>query len=90
MNSWIEASSQKRAIAFDFLAYARLQLTSTKLYDNLINDAIKAAKIKAGHPSSFADCFAAATAKKNNSVIMTGDPEFKKIEDLVAIEWLDN
>jgi predicted nucleic acid-binding protein len=32
------------------------------------------------------DCFAAATAKKNNSVIMTGDPDFKKIEGLVAIE----
>ena len=50
---------------------------------------IEAAKIKAEHPLSFADCFAAATAKKNNSVIMTGDPEFKKIEDFVAIEWLD-
>jgi len=56
---------------------------------NGFDDVIKAAKIKAEHPLSFADCFAAATAKKNNSVIMTGDPEFKKIEDLVAIEWLD-
>ena len=35
------------------------------------------------------DCFAVASARKNNAVIMTGDPEFKKIEQLVEIEWLD-
>ena len=35
------------------------------------------------------DCFAVASARKNNAVIMTGDPEFKKIGQLVEIEWLD-
>jgi len=44
---------------------------------------------KAEHPLSFADCFAVDTARKNNAVIMTGDPEFKKIDQLVEIEWLD-
>jgi len=65
-----------------------LDRESLKNQSNGFGDVIKAAKIKAEYPLSFTDCFAVATAKKNNSVIMTGDPEFRKIEDLVAIEWL--
>ncbi len=56
---------------------------------NGFEDVVNAAKIKAENPLSFADCFAVDTARKNNAVIMTGDPEFKKVEQLVAIEWLD-
>ena len=73
----------------DYFLQTILQSLPIVVVSNDFDDVIKAAKIKAEHPLSFADCFAAATAKKNNSVIMTGDPEFKKIEDLVAIEWLD-
>jgi len=49
---------------------------------------IDAAKIKAEHPLSFADCFAATLARKHDASIVTGDPEFKKIEHLVTVEWL--
>ena len=73
----------------DYFLQTILQSLPIIVVSNGFDDVIKAAKIKAEHPLSFADCFAAATAKKNNSVIMTGDPEFKKIEGLVAIEWLD-
>ena len=73
----------------DYFLQTILQSLPIVVVSNGFDDVIKAAKIKAEYPLSFADCFAAATAKKNNSVIMTGDPEFKKIEDLVAIEWLD-
>lgn len=73
----------------DYFLQTILQSLPIVVVSNDFDDVIKAAKIKAEHPLSFADCFAAATAKKNNSVIMTGDPEFKKIENLVAIEWLD-
>ena len=73
----------------DYFLQTILQSLPIVVVSNDFDDVIKAAKIKAEHPLSFADCFAAATAKKNNSVIMTGDPEFKKIENLLAIEWLD-
>ncbi|MCD6298847.1 MAG: type II toxin-antitoxin system VapC family toxin [Deltaproteobacteria bacterium] len=56
---------------------------------NSFEDVVNAAKIKAKNPLSFADCFAVDTARKNNAVILTGDPEFKKVEQLVQIEWLD-
>jgi len=37
---------------------------------------------------SYADCFAVATALRFNAAILTGDPEFKKIEKTVSVEWL--
>ncbi|MEW5768410.1 MAG: type II toxin-antitoxin system VapC family toxin [bacterium] len=47
-----------------------------------------AAEIKAKFAISYADCFAVATAIKQDAVILTGDPEFKKVEKIVEIEWL--
>jgi predicted nucleic acid-binding protein len=55
---------------------------------NDFNAVISAAKIKARHAISFADCFAVATAQRENAVILTGDPEFKKAAKLVEIDWL--
>ena len=37
---------------------------------------------------SFADCYAAALAKAWNTAVVTGDPEFKRVENEVAIQWL--
>ncbi len=58
------------------------------LVQNNFQDVIDAARIKAEYPLSFADCFAVATARRESALILTGDPEFKKIEHLVKIEWL--
>ncbi len=55
---------------------------------NLLDHVIEASKIKAIYPLSFADCFAVATARRENAVIVTGDPEFKTVQKLVEIEWL--
>ena len=48
----------------------------------------KAAEYKAQYSISFADCFVLASALENKAAIVTGDPEFKKIEDLVDIIWV--
>jgi len=48
----------------------------------------KAGEIKADYPISLADCFAVATALERDATIITGDPEFKKVEHLVKIEWI--
>ena len=55
---------------------------------NDFNSVISAAKIKAQHAISFADCFAVATAQRENAVILTSDPEFKNVAKLVEIDWL--
>jgi predicted nucleic acid-binding protein len=50
--------------------------------------AVLAGKLKAAHPIAYADCFAAALASQLNTKVVTGDPEFKKLENEVGIEWL--
>ncbi len=49
---------------------------------------LKASKLKAKYPVAYADCFAAALAIEKNASIITGDPEFKKMESEVQIEWI--
>jgi len=49
-----------------------------------------AAHLKARYPISYADAFAAALAQKLSATLVTGDPEFRKVEALVEIEWLTN
>jgi len=55
---------------------------------NRFEDVMAAARIKAEYPLSFADCFAAATARREDAMVLTGDPEFKKIEHIVTIDWM--
>lgn len=57
---------------------------------NNFEQVIDAARIKAEYPLSFSDCFAVATARSKSAIILTGDPEFKKVEHLIKIEWLGN
>lgn len=55
---------------------------------NSFERVIEASRIKARYPLSYADCFAVATAIREKAAVVTGDPEFKRVEDLVEIEWL--
>ena len=52
---------------------------------------ITAAHIKAQCPMAFADCFTAALAVLKKATIVTGDPEFSRLEaaSVVDITWLD-
>jgi ribonuclease VapC len=47
-----------------------------------------AADIKASHKLSLADAFAVALAKQRKAELVTGDPEFKCVEDEIKITWL--
>jgi predicted nucleic acid-binding protein len=48
------------------------------------------AHIKANHVLSYADAFAVAAAMHANACILTGDTEFKGLELMVKVEWLEN
>lgn len=48
----------------------------------------EAARIKANHKISYADCFAAALAKLHKGEVITGDKEFKTVENDIKISWL--
>lgn len=49
---------------------------------------LAAAHIKANHPIAYADAFAVAAAQEFNATVLTGDPEFQAVSELVTVEWL--
>lgn len=72
----------------DFFIQIILPSLPILMVENSFQDVIEAAKIKAEFAISYADCFAAMTAMKENAALLTGDPDFKKIEKLIEIEWI--
>jgi predicted nucleic acid-binding protein len=49
---------------------------------------LEAARLKGLHPVAYADCFAAALGIRKKAKIVTGDPEFRKFENLLSVEWI--
>ncbi|NBB99561.1 MAG: hypothetical protein GVY15_01695 [Bacteroidetes bacterium] len=49
-----------------------------------------AANFKVRGGLAYADCFAAARAYMRDGPVVTGDPEFARVEDRVTVEWLEH
>ena len=49
---------------------------------------LSAARLKAATGVGYADCFVGALAQRLGGTVVTGDPDFRQIEDVVPIEWL--
>jgi predicted nucleic acid-binding protein len=47
-----------------------------------------AAHFKAKYSLAYADCFAAALAKREGGEVLTGDPEFRQLEQEIKVRWL--
>jgi predicted nucleic acid-binding protein len=45
---------------------------------------------KSRNKMSFADAFAAALAKQRKAHLVTGDPEFKQVEQQITVTWVNN
>jgi ribonuclease VapC len=63
----------------------RLNFTLLPVSNHLV---FQAADYKAQYNISYADCFILASAIEHKASIVTGDPEFKKVEHLVEIVWV--
>ena len=59
-----------------------------EIVDVDIHLAKEAARFKAAKKISYADCFAAALAKVRKGEVITGDKEFKVLENEVKITWI--
>ena len=49
---------------------------------------LRAARVKANYRVSYADAFAVALARELDATLVTGDPEFQHVEEIVPIRWL--
>lgn len=73
------------------LAYSRIKAFPVRLVSTIDEDLLlTAATLKANHPISYADSFAAGLAVINKCPLLTGEPEFKSLEDqgIIQVEWL--
>jgi ribonuclease VapC len=59
-----------------------------EIVDVNIQLAKEAARLKAIKKISYADCFSAALAKIHKGEVITGDREFKAVENEVKIAWI--
>ena len=55
---------------------------------NALPDVIEAARLKARHAIPYADAFAAATAIRHGTILVTGDREFEALEGQLTIRWI--
>lgn len=74
--------------AADYFLTVILPSLPVTALDNSLADVIAAARIKAVHALSYADCFAAATAIREQAPLVTGDPEFKSLGKRLPIDWI--
>jgi len=49
---------------------------------------LAAAHNKAQYPIAYADAFVITAAQSHEGVVLTGDPEFEAVKDIVPIEWI--
>ncbi len=72
-------------------AYSKIKHFPINIIDQINEELlITAATLKTNYPISYADSFAAALSKIKKSTLLSGDHEFKKLEDqkIIKIEWL--
>ncbi|MEX1255266.1 MAG: type II toxin-antitoxin system VapC family toxin [Dehalococcoidia bacterium] len=50
--------------------------------------ALSAARLKATTGMGYLDCFIVALAQQLEARVVTGDIDFKRVEELVTVEWL--
>jgi len=71
-----------------YAALAVLEATALEIVSVERELALMAAHIKAKHAIAYADAFAAALAQHYAATLVTGDPEFKLLEEVLDIHWL--
>jgi len=67
----------------------KVRLLPIKIISASDTTVLEAAKIKGQYPISYADAFAVAAAIQKKAIIVTSDPEYKKVEKLIKILWLN-
>jgi len=66
----------------------KIRLLPIRILSISDEEVMAAAKIKAQYPISYADSFAVAKALQSGAMVVTGDPEYKKVSKIVEILWV--
>lgn len=72
-------------------AQETMELLSTfplKLYPVTFDLVHLASELKGDYKIPYADAFCAATALQNKAIVITGDPQFQALENIIGIRWI--
>ena len=67
---------------------SEIRLLPVRVFSISDEDVMRAAKIKATYPISYADAFAVAKAEQSGAIVVTGDPEYKAVSKIIKILWV--
>ncbi len=79
---------QKRGKGRALAALARTEALPFEMITVRRDLAIKAAELKATRSLGYADSYVAACAQELGATLVTGDPDFSCVDDLVRIKWI--
>ncbi len=88
MGEVLYITERERGIRQSQLTLSRIRQLPIKICSIDEKLTLKASHLKAGYPIAYSDCFAAGLAEISGAALMTGDPEFKKLEDHIDIYWI--
>ncbi len=88
MGEVVYITERERGVKAAQLVLSRIKQLPIKLVNIGEELALKAAGIKAKHAIAYADCFAAGLAVMSDAALVTGDPEFRKLEKIININWI--
>lgn len=69
-------------------ALGAVESSPISVVDVDLNLALSASRLKSSARLDYLDCFVAALAQQLQATVVTGDPDFKKVEAIVNVEWL--
>jgi predicted nucleic acid-binding protein len=82
---WLE---RRRGGAAAYTLATNIRELPIHLVDADLDLTVMAARVKAAFPVSLADAYAAALAQRLDTAVLTGDPDFQRLEGTVPIQWL--
>ncbi len=65
-----------------------LEVLPLETISNNLESILQAARIKAQYALGYISALVTVTAERENAVLLTGDPEFHKVEEVIDIQWL--
>ncbi len=82
-------TERRRGAAVAGAALAYVEQLPVRIVDADRAGTLRAASVKANYRVAYADAFAVSLARELGAVLVTGDPEFREVEDLVSVRWLE-
>ena len=80
-------TERKKGLPLAQSVLALVESLPVELLDASRDLVLDAAHLKAHYALSYADAFAVASALREQATVLTGDPEFEAVADLIKVEW---